>query len=98
MQITPDTAAIVTGGASGLGEATVRRLHAAGAAVVILDLPSSPGEAVAAELGDRVVFCPTDVRDEDQVQSAVDAAKGLGTLRIAVTCAGVATPGRVLGR
>ena len=98
MQITPDTAAIVTGGASGLGEANVRRLHAAGAAVVILDLPSSPGEAVAAELGDRVVFCPTDVRDEDQVQSAVDAAKGLGTLRIAVTCAGVATPGRVLGR
>ena len=98
MQITPDTAAIVTGGASGLGEATVRRLHAAGAAVVILDLPSSPGEAVAAELGDRVVFCPTDVRDEEQVQSAVDAAKGLGTLRIAVTCAGVATPGRVLGR
>lgn len=98
MKLDSSIAAVVTGGASGLGEATVRRLHAAGAAVVILDLPSSPGEAVAAELGDRVVFCPTDVRDEDQVQSAVDAAKGLGTLRIAVTCAGVATPGRVLGR
>ena len=98
MQITPDTVAIVTGGASGLGEATVRRLHAAGAAVVILDLPGSPGEAVAAELGDRVVFSPTDVRDEDQVQAAIAAATGLGTLRIAVTCAGVATPGRVLGR
>lgn len=98
MQISPDTAAIVTGGASGLGEATVRRLHDAGAAVVILDLPTSPGEALAAELGDRVVFSPTDVRDEAQVQAAVDAATGLGTLRIAVTCAGVATPGRVVGR
>lgn len=98
MQITPDTVALVTGGASGLGEATVRRLHEAGAGVVILDLPSSPGAEVAAQLGERVVFCPTDVRDEAQVQAAIDAAAGLGTLRIAVTCAGVATPGRVLGR
>lgn len=98
MQITPDTAAIVTGGASGLGEATVRRLVEAGSAVVILDLPYSPGEALASELGDRVRFCPTDVRDEAQVQAAVDAATELGTLRIAVTCAGVATPGRVLGK
>lgn len=98
MQITPDTVAIVTGGASGLGEATVRRLHEMGCGVVILDLPASPGEAVAAELGERVLFSPTDVRDEAQVQAAVDAARGLGTLRIAVTCAGVATPGRVLGR
>ena len=98
MQITPDTAAIVTGGASGLGEATVRRLVEAGSAVVILDLPYSPGEALASELGDRVRFCPTDVRDEAQVQAAVDAATELRTLRIAVTCAGVATPGRVLGK
>lgn len=98
MQISPDTVAIVTGGASGLGEATVRRLHRAGCGVVILDLPGSPGAAVAAELGDRVVFAPTDVRDESHVQAAIDAAAALGTLRIAVTCAGVATPGRVLGR
>ena len=46
----------------------------------------------------RDSFCPTDVRDEAQVQAAVDAATELGTLRIAVTCAGVATPGRVLGK
>ncbi|MCO5309272.1 MAG: SDR family NAD(P)-dependent oxidoreductase [Austwickia sp.] len=98
MHITPDTVAIVTGGASGLGEATVRRLSAAGCGVVILDLPSSPGEALAAELGERVVFSPTDVREESQVQAAIDAAARLGTLRIAVTCAGVATPGRVLGK
>ena len=98
MQITPDTVAIVTGGASGLGEATARRLAQAGAGVVILDLPSSQGEALATELGDRVLFSPTDVRDEAQVQAAIDAARTLGTLRIAVTCAGVATPGRVVGR
>lgn len=98
MKITPSTAAVVTGGASGLGEASVRRLHADGAAVVIIDLPSSKGEELAAELGPRARFCPADVRDGDQVQAAVDAAAELGELRIAVTCAGVATPGRVVGR
>ena len=98
MHITDSTAAIVTGGASGLGGATVRRLVADGAKVVILDLPSSPGADLAAELGDAVRFVPTDVRDEEQVQAAIDAARDLGELRIAVTCAGVATPGRVIGR
>ena len=98
MQITDSTVAIVTGGASGLGGATVRRLVADGAKAVILDLPSSPGADLAAELGDRVRFVPTDVRDGDQVQAAVDAARELGELRIAVMCAGVATPGRVIGR
>ena len=98
MQITENTVALVTGGASGLGEATVRRLHADGAAVVVVDLPSSSGEALVAELGDRVRFAPADVRDEAQVQAAVDAARELGTLRIVVNCAGVGTPGRVVGR
>jgi NAD(P)-dependent dehydrogenase (short-subunit alcohol dehydrogenase family) len=98
MQITENTVAIVTGGASGLGEATVRRLHADGAAVVLLDLPSSPGAELAAELGDRVRFAPTDVRDEAQVQAAIDMARELGTLRIVVNCAGVGTPGRVVGK
>src|SRR5664280_162960 len=98
MQINDKTVALVTGGASGLGGATVRRLVADGAKAVILDLPSSPGEAVAAELGDGVRFCPADVRDEAQVQAAVDAATELGELRIVVNCAGVPNPGRIIGK
>ncbi|HEX5428052.1 MAG TPA: SDR family NAD(P)-dependent oxidoreductase [Pedococcus sp.] len=98
MQINENTVALVTGGASGLGEATVRRLHADGAAVVIVDLPASAGAALAAELGDRVRFAPADVRDEGQVQAAIDAAAELGTLRVVVNCAGVGTPGRVVGK
>ncbi len=98
MQITDTTVALVTGGASGLGGATTRRLVADGARVVVVDLPSSPGADLAAELGDAVRFVPADVRDEDQMQAAVDAATALGELRVAVACAGVGTPGRVVGR
>ena len=96
--------ALITGGASGLGEATARRLFGDGASVVLLDLPGSAGDALAAELnaaggqGPRAVFVPADVTDEDQVQAAVDAAAALGALRIVVNCAGIATPGKVLGR
>ncbi|GAB49448.1 SDR family NAD(P)-dependent oxidoreductase [Mobilicoccus pelagius] len=98
MQITPQTVAIITGGGSGLGEATARRLHADGASVVLLDLPGGRGEAVAADLGERARFAPADVRDEEAVQAAIDVAREMGELRIAVCCAGVATPGRVVGR
>ena len=98
MQVNANTVALVTGGASGLGEATVRRMHADGAAVVVVDLPTSAGEALAGELGERVRFVAADVRDEEQVQAAVDAAAELGTLRVVVTCAGVGTPGRVVGK
>ena len=90
--------ALITGGASGLGAATARRLHAAGASVVLMDLPGSKGEDFAAELGDRAVFAPADVTVEDQVQAAVDRAAAFGPLRILVNCAGVGTPGKVLGR
>lgn len=90
--------ALVTGGGSGLGEATARRLVALGARVVIVDLPSSPAEQVAADLDNRAVFVPADVRDTDAVEAALDAATALGELRVAVLCAGVATPGRVVGR
>jgi NAD(P)-dependent dehydrogenase (short-subunit alcohol dehydrogenase family) len=90
------TVALVTGGASGLGKATATALRAAGAQVVIADLAHSPGESVAAEIG--AVFSPTDVADEQQVQWAVDHAVGLGPLRIVVNCAGIATPGKVVGR
>lgn len=89
---------LVTGGASGLGEATARALLSTGAAAVLVDLPGSAGAELAAELGPRVVFAPADVVDGDQLQAAVDRAVGLGTLRVAVSCAGVATPGRIIGR
>ena len=80
--------AIVTGGASGLGLATVDRLLKEGAQVVIVDLPSSNGAEVAAERGDAAQFVAADVRDADQVQAAVDAAEAMGPLRILVHCAG----------
>ncbi|MDQ4489930.1 3-hydroxyacyl-CoA dehydrogenase [Sinomonas sp. ASV486] len=90
--------ALITGGASGLGAATARRLHADGAAVVLVDLPGSAGEALAAELGDRASFAPADVTDEEQVRAAVVRAGELAPLRVVVNCAGIGTPGKVLGR
>ena len=90
--------ALITGGASGLGAATARRLYDGGASVVLVDLPQSAGEAYAKELGERAVFAPADVTSEADVQAAVDAAAGLGPLRVVVNCAGVGTPGKVLGR
>jgi NAD(P)-dependent dehydrogenase (short-subunit alcohol dehydrogenase family) len=92
--------AIVTGGASGLGAATAARLAARGAAVVILDLPSSAGTDTAGALpGDAPhAFYPADVQDPQAVQAAVDAAVQRGPLRILVNCAGIGTPGKVVGR
>ena len=92
------TVALVTGGASGLGLATVGRLVAGGARAVIADLPSSAGAERAAELGDGVVFAPTDVTDEASVQAAVDAATALGGLDIVVNCAGIVNGHRVAGK
>jgi NAD(P)-dependent dehydrogenase (short-subunit alcohol dehydrogenase family) len=93
-----DGTALVTGGASGLGEATVRRLAAEGASVVILDLPSSKGETLAKELGRRVQFAAADVTSEDEVRAALDAAEAAGPLRVVVNCAGIGTPGRIIGK
>jgi NAD(P)-dependent dehydrogenase (short-subunit alcohol dehydrogenase family) len=79
------SSAIVVGGASGLGEASVRRLHAEGAVVTIADVNAEKGAALASELGLEFVAC--DVRDEDQVQAAVEQA-AQSPLRIALSCAG----------
>ncbi len=98
MKIQHDTVALVTGGASGLGEATVRRLVAAGARAVIVDLNRERGEAVAADLGDGVVYAEANVADAEQVSAAVAAAGELGTLRIAVSCAGIGPAAKVVGR
>ncbi len=82
--------ALVTGGASGLGRATIEALHAAGAGVVIVDLPQSQGEVLAKELGDRARFAVTDVTDPDQVSAAVrTAVDAFGGLHVAVNCAGI---------
>ncbi|MCL2536085.1 MAG: SDR family NAD(P)-dependent oxidoreductase [Nocardiaceae bacterium] len=90
--------ALVTGGASGLGNATARALHERGAQVVLVDLPSSAGLDAAAAIGDGAHFCAADVTSADDIAAAVDFAAGLGDLRVVVNCAGVATPGKVLGR
>ncbi len=98
MKLSDNTVALVTGGASGLGEATVRRLHDGGAAVVVADLAGSKGADLARELGDHARFAPTDVRDEESVAAAIAMARDLGELRVAVMCAGIGTPGRLIGR
>jgi NAD(P)-dependent dehydrogenase (short-subunit alcohol dehydrogenase family) len=90
--------ALVTGGASGLGLATATQLAAAGAGVVVLDLPNSAGEQVAADLGDRVTFVGGDITSESDVASAVAAAAELGPLRIAVNCAGIGAGARTVGK
>jgi NAD(P)-dependent dehydrogenase (short-subunit alcohol dehydrogenase family) len=94
-----DVAAVVTGGASGLGEATTRALAAKGAAVTILDLQEDRGQALAAELGGHTTFVRTDVTDEASVQAAIAEATGKDRpLRIAVNCAGIAWAQRTVGR
>jgi 3-hydroxyacyl-CoA dehydrogenase/3-hydroxy-2-methylbutyryl-CoA dehydrogenase len=91
--------ALVVGGASGLGAATARRLHADGAAVVIADLNAEKGEALASELGVRASFAEANVTDADQLQAAVDAAAGAeGGLRISVCCAGIGWAQRTVSK
>jgi NAD(P)-dependent dehydrogenase (short-subunit alcohol dehydrogenase family) len=90
------SAAIVSGGASGLGEATVRRLKAAGAIVTILDFNAETGEAIAKELDVKFVKC--DVTDADQVAEAVAAAAEDAPLRVGVNCAGTGTAVRTISK
>ncbi|WP_151772102.1 3-hydroxyacyl-CoA dehydrogenase [Streptomyces abyssomicinicus] len=93
---TNGVSAVVTGGASGLGRATAERLIAGGAAVVLLDLPRSGGEAVAEEIG--ATFVPGDVTREEDAAAAVAAAAGIAPLRVAVNCAGVGPARRTVSK
>ncbi len=94
MQI-KDSVAVVTGGASGLGLATTKRLLDAGGSVVVIDLK---GEDVVAELGPRAKFVATDVTDEAGVTAALDAAEEMGPVRINVNCAGIGNAIKTLSK
>ncbi len=83
-----NSSAVVTGGASGLGLATVTKLVGRGVAVTIIDLPSSPGADVAQKLGELASFAPADVRDPEAVDRALDLATSKAPLRTLVHCAG----------
>ena len=91
--------AVITGGASGLGHATAARLAAAGAAVALLDVQDEAGRKAAGAIGARASYHRCDVTDESAVDAAVRAAaEHMGGLNVAVSCAGVATPGKLLGK
>jgi len=91
--------AIVSGGAGGLGEAAVRRLHAEGLGVVIADLAVDKGKALADELGDKATFASTDVTSEGSVKDAIEQANSLGRLRYAVVAhGGFGVAQRIVGR
>lgn len=88
--------AIVTGGASGLGEATSKRLASRGARVVVVDLQDDKGQAVAGEVGG--LYVRADVADEDQVTAAVEAAVDMAPLRVLINCAGIGWAERTVDR
>jgi NAD(P)-dependent dehydrogenase (short-subunit alcohol dehydrogenase family) len=90
-----DAVAVVTGGASGLGLATTKRLLDAGAQVVVLDIR---GKEAVAELGERAVFAETDVTDEAAVTAALDTAEKLGPVRIVINCAGTGNAIKTLSK
>jgi NAD(P)-dependent dehydrogenase (short-subunit alcohol dehydrogenase family) len=91
--------ALISGGASGLGLAVATRIVQAGGKVAILDLNAAQGAAAVATLGERASFIAADVTDEAAVDAAAETArKSMGSVTAAVNCAGVATPGRLIGR
>ena len=91
--------AVITGGASGLGEATARALAKRGAKVALLDLGRSKGADVAADIGSQALFVEADVADEEQVTDALDRAmEAFGALHVNVNCAGIGTAGRTVDR
>jgi 3-hydroxyacyl-CoA dehydrogenase / 3-hydroxy-2-methylbutyryl-CoA dehydrogenase len=94
-----DSVAVVTGGASGLGEGVVRMVVGAGGRAAVLDLPGSRGPEIAKELGDRVSFIEADVTETNQVAAAIDgAADAFGRIDVCVNCAGTSPAARVVDR
>lgn len=93
-----DSLALVTGGLSGLGRATAEKLAAHSKHVLVLDLPRVDGDEIASQIAANVRYIPADVTKADDVAAAMNRARELGSLRVVVNCAGVATPGKVLGR
>lgn len=91
--------AMVTGGASGLGEATVRRIVEQGGKAAILDLSVERGEALVQQMGENVLFIKTDVTSEEEVRNAVHkASESFGSINTVVNCAGIGVAGKLLSR
>lgn len=94
-----ETKAIVTGGASGLGEATVRKIIGQGGKAAILDLSVERGETLVKELGEQAVFVQTDVTSEEEVRNAINKAiESFGSINTVVNCAGIGVAGKLLSR
>jgi NAD(P)-dependent dehydrogenase (short-subunit alcohol dehydrogenase family) len=91
--------ALITGGVSGLGEATSRRLHLLGANVVMVDLNEERGRSLSQELGERASFVKGDVTNSQDVRGAVEVAvQRFGAIHVAVNCAGIGAPAKVVGK
>jgi NAD(P)-dependent dehydrogenase (short-subunit alcohol dehydrogenase family) len=94
-----EVVAIVTGGASGLGESVVRAIALNGGKAVILDLDENKGNSLERELGEAALFCKTDIINEDDVSAAIAAGnKKFGRINVAVNGAGISSPGKTIGK
>ena len=90
---------IITGGASGLGAETIRYLHGKGANVVACDMNAEAGDALVAELGERAMFARLDVTsDEEAADVIARVVEKFGAVHVCINCAGVAAPGKIIGR
>lgn len=94
-----DVVAVVTGGASGLGEACIKALVEKGAKVVIIDIDSDKGEKLVAGIGAGAIFVKTDVTSETDVRQAIQkAVEAFGKINVVINCAGIVNPGKIIGR